>query len=152
MNEMRKASYILSGDKYSNVVLPSVEGEGVNQESIFSPFLFNIYLYELDVFIEKQNSLFTNKQFKNSCYGNAKARKSYNKLIVKYSVNILIILRFLGNKEIFFANKEQDFKKHYKKYVRKYGIDYNKLYILYVCYADDFLIGLIDPRKFALES
>lgn len=46
--------------------------------------------------------------------------------------------------------KKTDSAAHYKKYTVWSGIDKDNKFISYVRYADDFLIGIVGSRKYAL--
>jgi retron-type reverse transcriptase len=126
---------------------------GVFQDSILSPFLFNIYMHDLDVFIDRLNK--TNiekyKDTKNSQYGDQEARKAYKRIQYKYGEGIYHTLRKLGSKEEFMKQRKIDYAEHYKKYKIWSGIDKDNRFISYVRYADDFLIGIIGSRKYALQ-
>ena len=125
----------------------------VVQSSILSPFLFNIYMHDLDVFIDRLNK--TNiekyKNTKNSQYGEQEARKAYKSIQYKYGEDINHTLRKLGSKEELMKQRKIDYAKHYKKYKIWCGIDKDNKFISYVRYADDFLIGIIGSRKYALQ-
>jgi retron-type reverse transcriptase len=147
LNKLINAGYIKDDILYND---PEV---GVNQGSILSPFLFNIYMHEFDLFIDSLNKECSanNKKGLDSNYGNPEARKSYGRIIKRYTDNMLKTLKELGSKEKFLADKEQALKEHYKKYGRSKGIDTTNRLIQYARYADDFLLGIIGPREFAIE-
>jgi hypothetical protein len=123
----------------------------ITPRSILSPFLFNIYMYDFDVFINSLNkiSIEKYKTVKNNQYGDQKARKAYTRIHYKYHEDIYDTLRKLGSKEKFIKQQKMDYAEHYKKYKILSGID-NK-FISYVRYADDFLIGTTGSRKYALQ-
>jgi len=126
---------------------------GVLQESILSPFLFNIYMHSFDEFIERLNkpNKESYKEAKNSQYGDQEARKAYKQLQYKYGEGINHTLRKLGSTEVLMKQRKKDYADHYKKYKVWSGIDKDNKFISYVRYADDFLIGIIGSRKYALQ-
>jgi retron-type reverse transcriptase len=126
---------------------------GVLQGSILSPFLFNIYMHSFDEFIERLNkpNKESYKEAKNSQYGDQEARKAYKHLQYKYGEGINHTLRKFGSKEVLMKQRKIDYAEHYKKYKVWSGIDKDNKFISYVRYADDFLIGIIGSRKYALQ-
>jgi len=129
------------------------EDVGVSQGSILSPFLFNIYMHSFDKFVEGLNkpNKESYKDAKNSQYGDQEARKAYKRLQYKYGEGISHTLRKLGSKESLMKQRKIDYAAHYKKYKVWSGIDKDNKYISYVRYADDFLIGIIGSKKYALQ-
>lgn len=142
---------ILNAGYIRNDIL-QMENIGINQASILSPFLFNVYMHDFDQLMEDLNEEHSknNRLYGNKDYGDPEAKKNYNRLMGKYSHQILKTYRRLGSQEKFISEKKREFLKHHKKYGRTQGIDLINRYIQYVRYADDLLIGIVGPRKFAI--
>lgn len=127
------------------------ESKGVAQSSVLAPFLFNIYMNELDDFIE---SLSKEKYipFKISDVSNSEAFKNYKRIKQEFSNNrIHTALKKYGSIEGVRNEVKSQLKEHYKKYGRYYGINIKTRQILYTRYADDFVIGIVGPKIFAVE-
>jgi RNA-directed DNA polymerase len=121
---------------------------GTPQGGIISPILANIYLHELDLFVEEKikefnrgNKRAVNPEYDKLCHRVSKIRKSIdeamasgNKTLVE---NLLPIL-----------NKTQKQTKQMPK-GKPYDPNYRRL--VYIRYADDFLMGIIGSRSEALE-
>lgn len=125
---------------------------GINQNSILSPFFFNVYMHNFDQFMGdlnkkhfKNNRLSDKKNFKD-----LKTKKSYTKLVSKYSYQILKIYRELGLQEKFITEKKCKFVKHHKKYSKTPKVDKMNKYIQYIRYANDLFIGIMGSYKFVI--
>jgi hypothetical protein len=129
------------------------EDTGVSQGSILSPFLFNIYMHSFDDFVERLNkpNKESYKEAKNSQYGDQEVRKAYKRLQYKYGEGINHTIHELGSKEALLRQRKIDYAEHYKKYKVWSGIDKDNKFISYVRYADDFFIGIVGSRKYALQ-
>ena len=134
----------------AGVIAPDLifEEKGISQGSILSPFLFNVYMHEFDSFMQtltKNNS--------NAVYDNVKnieAKREHNRILNRYKQsNIAERLREFGNIDTVINNKKAEFKAFYEKYKRTSGVDLDTRKILYIRYADDFLIGIVGSKKFA---
>lgn len=125
---------------------------GVNQGSILSPFLLNIYLTELDNFvigIRKKVSI-SKKGWKERGYGDPLAVNSYKKIMCTYNEKMVDTLKKAGSVKVFVRNKKKDLLEHYKKFGRIKGIDLENKRVEYVRYADDLLIGIVGPHSLAI--
>jgi retron-type reverse transcriptase len=122
---------------------------GVVLNSNLSPLLYNLYMHDLDQLIENLNKK-NNKFYKNKDYGDLEAKKNYNKLINKYSLQMLKTYRDLGSQEKFISEKKKDFLNHHEKYSKIKNINLTDRRIQYARYADNIIIGIIGPRKFAM--
>ena len=130
------------------------ERKGVVQGSILSPFLFNIYLHELDKKIASIQKITydTHKSYESVVYGNVEAEKAYRKISRDFATgNLKRSLKKYGSKEALLEARKTAYKEHHKKYGRRKGIDTNIRRIQYVRYVDDFLIGIVGSREYATQ-
>jgi retron-type reverse transcriptase len=130
------------------------ERKGVAQGSIISPFLFNIYLHELDKKIASIQKITydTHKSYESATYGNMEAEKAYRKISRDFATdNLKRSLKKYGSKEALLEARKTAYKEHHKKYGRRKGIDTDIRHIQYVRYADDFLIGIVGSREYAVQ-
>lgn len=128
--------------------LESVE---VSQESILSPFLFNVYLNELDVFINKLAKEH-DKKYNLKKRSSSEAMRRYKAIMYKFSTKkVGDALAEYGSPEELRKVLRDLKKEHLKQYGRTRGVDLEVRYIQYVRYAGDFLLGIVGPRKFAME-
>ena len=129
------------------------ENKGVVQGSILSPFLFNIYMHELDQKVVELQKLtkHTHKSHESATYGNEDAEKEYRRISRDFATdNLRRSLKKYGSKEALLLARKTAYKEHHKKYGRRKGIDTEVRHIQYVRYVDDFLIGVVGSRQYAV--
>lgn len=130
------------------------EGKGVGQGSVISPFLFNIYMHELDQKIASLQKITseTHKSHESATYGNKEAEMAYRKISRDFATdNLKRALKKYGSKEALLDARKTAYKDHHKKYGRRKGVDTDVRHIQYVRYADDFLIGVVGSREYATQ-
>jgi len=130
------------------------EKKGVAQGSILSPFLFNIYMHELDKKVADLQKLTSDKQksHKSATYGNLEAEDSYRKISRDFATdNLRRSLKKYGTKEAVIEARRKAYKEHHDKFGRRKGIDLEVRSIQYVRYVDDFLIGIVGSREYASQ-
>jgi len=112
-----KAKIIFNGKVIEHV-------SGTPQGGILSPLLSNIYLHELDSFMD--NIMEEYQGVKKAPKTNPEYRKYMDK------------------------TRERN-PKLARKYPAAYPFDRDYRYVRYVRYADDFLVGIVGPREMAVE-
>jgi retron-type reverse transcriptase len=130
------------------------ENKGVAQGSILSPFLFNIYMHELDKKVADLQKLTSDvqKSHESAIYGNLEAEQSYRKISRDFATdNLRRSLKKYGTKEAVLEARKKAYKEHHNKFGRRKDIDLEVRSIQYVRYVDDFLIGIVGSREYASQ-
>lgn len=123
----------------------------LQQGSILAPFLFNVYMTEFDRFATQLSSL-KDILFSKGHVFNSEAMREYKKLKVEFSNSrINSVLKKYGTVENVKNIIKNKMKEHYKKYGRHYSINTKMRQIFYTRYVDDFIIGIVGSKSFAME-
>lgn len=104
---------------------------GTPQGSILSPLLCNIYMHELDLYMQELIASFNRGKMR-------KILPRYEKLMRKF-------------KKAKTVEEKLALRKQFRKLPSRDPMDNTFRRLSYVRYADDFLIGIIGPRKVAEE-
>jgi retron-type reverse transcriptase len=146
-------SKILNSGAIHDLILV-FEKKGIAKGSILSPFLFNIYMHELDEKVVSLQKLIyeTNKSHESVVYGNKEAEINYHKISRDFATdNSKRFLKKYRSKEVLIQARKTVYKKHHDKYGRRKGVNSEVRHIQYVRYVDDFLVGIVGSREFALH-
>lgn len=122
-------------------------GDFVRQGSVLSPFLFNMYMHEFDNFMVK---------WKDECYQetkeNPEAVKEYKSMMAKFgSAGVHRALKEYKTVEALDQARRAAKKSFYDKWGRSTGVKTGQV-IQYVRYADDFIVGIVGPKKLARDT
>lgn len=121
---------------------------GTPQGGIISPLLANIYLNELDEYMEKFTLMYNQGKIRkiNQKYQNLNSNKSHYKRRLEKNYSTLNI----GERENLKV-KMKDIEKQMKTMYSREPMDSNFKRLQYVRYADDFLIGVIGSKEDAQD-
>ena len=111
--------------------------------------MFNIYLHEFDRFMEnliKFNPILIDSNFK------LQTDKKYDKIFKKFHFfKAYLTLKQYNTSDDVEKTKVLEKKKRYEKYHTELQTNLKIKNILYIRYANNFLIGIIGPEKFAIK-
>ena len=109
-----------------------------------SPFLFNVYMHEFDRFMKDLADVVSKKGVRDPA-----AKKAYQNLVDEFSSRgSAAALKRYGSVE----GVRRKAREKKKEFYRKYGAAQSRdTFILYVRYADDFIVGVAGPKSLAVE-
>jgi retron-type reverse transcriptase len=124
---------------------------GVSQGSVLSPFLFNIYMTELDNFIESLKLKYNETSSESG--RDPSVKSEYERFARKFRTKrgLSTTLAECGSPELVLASYKKERSAFFKKYGSTSGENKTLRRITYVRYADDFIIGITGSRDFALK-
>ena len=144
INKLMKAEIIdIKSDSSSDL--------GISQGSVLSPFLFNIYMTELDKFVESLQLKYEVKGTGSARDPSARNESEQFGRTSRAKWGLATTLVECGSPEPVLALYKKKRAESYKKYESSRGEDRTVRRITYVRYSDDFIVGVTGPRDFALK-
>jgi hypothetical protein len=131
--------------------LDSSSDLGISQGSVLSPFLFNVYMTELDKFVE---SLQLKYEVKGSRFGKDSFVKNELEQFVRQfrtKRGLVTTLGECGSPEVVLALYKKKRTEFYNKHGSSAGENRIVRQVTYVRYAYDFIVGVTGLRDFALK-
>jgi Type II intron maturase len=128
---------------------------GTPQGSIISPLICHILLHELDCFVEEYINKYSNddtcKRAPSQEYLETRSyMKSYRESV--WGKVRSLVHKNASGKYLRAAPREIRKRDAAARGIRYYQKDKNAIRICYIRYAEDFILGLISDKKFALET
>lgn len=135
--------------KVINLEATTHDNLGISHGSVLSPFLFNIYMNELDRHIEKLQSEIKTTESNHKV--NKGVKNKYEAFARKFCTKrgLASTLAEMGSPEMVLSLYKKERTAFYKEHGTSDGENLFLRRLVYVRYADDFLIGITGPRSFA---
>lgn len=128
--------------------------KGVGQTNFISPFLFNVYMHELDQKIAsfQKTNLEIYKSDERLSFETKEAQIDYSQFSRDFfRGNLKKSLKKCNFKEIILKKSKFLHKIYHKKYGLRKNIGIDLRCIQYVRYADAFLVGVVGSREYAVQ-
>lgn len=137
--------------KIVNLETTTCNNLGISQGSVLSPFLFNVYMNELDKYIEKLKSISRTKELAPKTSNDVKNKYEAFSRKFRTKCGLATTLVECGSPEMVVSLYKKERAAFYKEHGTSFDEDLFLRRLVYVRYADDFLIGITGPRAFAQE-